>query len=259
MDLKNNYISIKTIADYCYGDMNDAEETVLEKFLAQQPEWQTTIDDFTELMFKKKMGKTELLAFLQTKKEENLKKLFPEKTNKVVELKQKKSKNISINRYVAMGYAATLFLLVGFSIFMITKTINTESKLSNLQKELQQKNSIIANINTVNDSLSYKIADLNNIIEADTFNNEIIIPEIIEEKRLIADLVIDKEIKLFDANTRSEEYDSLNFYLIENKFVKAILFIEKGLSKKFPDFCEINLNKGVVELKAYKYNKNYST
>ena len=170
--------------------------------------------------------------------------------------KTNKTKIISINKFAVMSFAATFFLLIGISIFMITKFINTESKLSDAEKKILQKDSIIANINTVNDSLLYQIADLNNIIKSDTFNNETVIPEIIEEKKLIADLVIDKQIKLFDANTRSEENDSLNFYLLENKFSEAISYLEKKLKESDPNKCKINLNKGVVELKAYKYNKH---
>ncbi len=138
MDLKNNYISIETIADYCYGDMNQLDENVLEKFLEQYPEWQISIDDFTELMFKKNMPKTELLVFLQIKKEENFKNLFPEQ------------KNIFTNRYLKIGYAATLFLLFGILIFMV----DSQNKLNVAEKKLMQKDSIIVDMNTVNNNIN---------------------------------------------------------------------------------------------------------
>ena len=265
MELNNNYIPIETIADYCYGDMNDAEETKLDEFLDKYPAWQENIDDFTELMFRKEMGKTELLAFLQIKKEESFNKLFPEQKNNVKELKPKKSNIIHINRYVVMVSAATLLLLVGLSIFMITKYVNIENKLSVAEKKILQKNSIIANQNTLNSNINFEKDSLENQIaeykeQVNKFKNDSIEKiddnNIHKNKNSLKYIAQNEELPNIEEEiARGSDYE-IDKCIDNKEYTEAIKKIEAKIEDGSIDFCWAYINIAKIALLVLQENPN---
>ncbi len=187
----------------------------------------------------------------------------------VIAKSTKKTKIIYINRNIAVGYAASLFLLIAVSIFFLSKNINIESKLLTIETSLLEKETIITKMNkentnngVENDSLKKQIAEYkmkiveieNNAIEKiDNKNN---LPDNKSSLKYIAQ---NQEFISIEEATSRGSNSEIEKFIRNKKYSKAIDLIESKIEAKDIDYCWANINIAKIALLILQENPNNVT